>query len=150
MVIRLSGTTSTAGFSLIELLVVIAITSILSVGATLAFVKSDSDQARIMDDFLAESASLKRLSMLSGIDHALVVQTTGWQRERAVAGGGWEPIPENARDGIVLEIMSGATRQRIVFGRDGSIGPTGFVIGRGKKAIACRSPSGGMPRCAPM
>ena len=107
-----------AGFGLIEVLVVVAITSILAVGASLAMPRGVSDLDRAAARLEAEAADLRHRAMVSGVDHALMIEPDGWTQARWQGGAGWRRLDRVTLAGVDLAVPPGS--EPLVLGADGT------------------------------
>ncbi|MDW4500485.1 prepilin-type N-terminal cleavage/methylation domain-containing protein [Sulfitobacter sp. D35] len=144
MDIGLRAKASTSGFSLIELLAVVAVTSILAIGASLIFSGGGSGAARAAEVFRTEAVNIRRLAMLSGIDHALEIRRNGWTRLRANASGDWSEIGSRS----ISDARAESTARSVRFHDDGRIDAFDVSFKDGSGAVLCRAADGGLPRCA--
>lgn len=128
--------TSSAGFSLIEVMVVVAITSVLALGATLILPGRDGAE-KMRAAFLSDAEDMRMRAMLSGDDHAIAADATGWTRERRAADG-WTTLDRRS-----ARIGQGG---RLVFHADGRV--TGAAIGIGAATLCAAGDNGGVT-CRP-
>ncbi len=145
MVLRLRYPRGCGGFSLIELLVVVAITSILAVGVSIPLSRSAPGLAHLAADLQRDVGQMRRLAMISGVDHALLVKADGWQLARRRASG-WRILETRAAGGARLASDSGDAP--ILFGAGGAAGTARIALSRGRQDMLCRARRSGGLTCA--